>query len=618
MHLARVKLKNFRCYQQEMAIDVGDFTALMGRNDAGKSSVLDALGIFFGRSKADRDDASKHGDPESMTITCEFDSLPDKIVLDATNETTLAKEHLLNSSGRLEVVHVYNGTQKVPGKKVFLRAHHPVDDGAHDLLALKITELRKRAKEVGAELEGVNQTVSAELREAVRVAVGVTSFEERLLPVSEDATKAIWSKLEAALPSFFLFGADRPSTDQDAEAQDPMKAAVEVAVASQREALNGIAASVTQQLTDLIDTTVEKIKSISPTIAEGLTARLNDELKWESVFKVTLHGDNHVPLNKRGSGVRRTVLLGFLQAQAELKSTGSNIIYAIEEPETGQHPDMQRALLNAIRDISERQGFQVLLTTHTPTLGRLVAHDSLRFIEVADDGTRSVAESGDHTSRAVADALGILPDHNVGVFVGVEGKHDMNFLCTISRILATTEPGIADLGRLEADGKLIFVPAGGSNVALWVSRLREFDIPEFHIFDRDKQPPANPHYKEYEDKHNAMPGVTAVHTSRKELENYIHVDAVSDARPELKPNPVGPWESMPLECARVAFLTEGSQEEWDALEKPSRKSKASNAKSWLNTDAVAHMTPERLSEMDPEDDIRTWLRQITTHATASS
>ncbi|MDM7892980.1 ATP-binding protein [Curtobacterium caseinilyticum] len=613
MHLARVKLKNFRCYQQEIAIDVGDFTALMGRNDAGKSSVLDALAIFFGRSKADRDDASKGGDPEAMTITCEFDSLPDSLVLDATNETTLAKEHLLNADQRLEIVHVYNGTLKSPSKKVFLRANHPTNENASDLLSLKIADLRKRAVAVGASLEGVNQTVSAELREAIRVAVGELNLEERALPVSEEGTKIIWSKIESALPSFFLFGADRPSTDQDAEAQDPMKAAVEVAVASQRDALDAIASTVTEELHKLIDATVERITSMSPSIANGLNARINDELKWESVFKVTLHGVNGVPLNKRGSGVRRTVLLGFLQATAELKSAGSNIIYAIEEPETGQHPDMQRALLNAIRDISERQGFQVLLTTHTPTLGRLVSQESLRFIEVSAEGERTIAESGVATMRKVTEALGILPDHGVGAFVGVEGKHDINFLRIISRILSQTEADIPNLELWEEEGRVIFVPAGGTNGALWVSRLQGLGVHEFHIFDRDYAPPANPHYKDVADQHNEMPKVEAVHTSRKELENYLHLDAVREARPALNIDPVGQWESVPKACAKSIFLETADETIWDALDRGSQKSKANSAKSWLNTDAVERMTPARLSAVDAEDDIRTWLRRIASY-----
>ena len=609
MRLTHVKLSNYRCYKEEIVVEVGDFATLIGRNDAGKSSILEALAVFFGRTKLDRDDASKHGDPEAMTITCEFDSLPESLVLDATNGTSLTTEHLLNAANRLEVVHVYNGTLKVPTKKVYLRANHPTNGEADDLMSLKITDLKKRAQAIGADLTDVNQTVSAELREAIRQAAGELTFEERLLPVSEDGTKAIWAKIEAALPAFFLFGADRPSTDQDAEAQDPMRAAVEVAVASQREALDAIAESVTTQLTTLIDTTVEKIAEMSPTIASGLTAKLNDELKWESVFKVTLHGENQIPMNKRGSGVRRTVLLGFLQAQAELKGAGGNIIYAIEEPETGQHPDMQRALLSAIRDISERDGFQVLLTTHTPTLGRLVPEEALRFIKVTGEGERSVLPGGESTSRAVADALGILPDHRVKIFVGVEGKHDINFLCRVSATLAQTEGDIEDLSKAELEGKVIFIPAGGSNVALWVSRLKELHIPEFHIFDRDTPPPSNPHYKDEEDRHNAMPHAKAVHTSRKELESYLHPDAIHAARPDVTLPAMGPFNSIPLKIAEMLFLVDHTQAEWDAL--GDRKSKANRTKSWLNTDAAEQMTPSLLTSIDTQDDIRTWLRDIS-------
>ena len=51
-------------------------------------------------------------------------------------------------------------------------------------------------------------------------------------------------------------------------------------------------------------------------------------------------GDDNIPINKRGSGLKRLVLLNFFIAEAERisqldKKTG--IIYAIEEPETSQH-----------------------------------------------------------------------------------------------------------------------------------------------------------------------------------------------------------------------------------------------------------------------------------------
>lgn len=611
MRLERVKLENFRCYHDEIDIPIRDFAALIGKNDAGKSSVLEAIAIFFGTLKADRDDASKIGDPKAMTITCEFDELPDSLVLDSANATSLASEYLLNTSGRLEVVHVYDGTLKAPSKKVFLRAAHPSADGASDLLALKISELKARAEKLGVSLDGVNKTMSAPIRAAIRDHFDSLGPVERLLAVSEDGTKDIYSRIQEELPSFFLFGADRASTDQDAEAQDPMKAAVAVAVAAQKESLEIIAVAVKEQLSALVTKTVEKIALMSPTIAAGLTPRLNDELKWESVFKVSLDGESDIPLNKRGSGVRRMILLGFLQAQAELQSGGSNIIYAIEEPETGQHPDMQRALLSAVREISERPGCQVVLTTHTPTLGKLVPEDSLRYIAVSEGNHREVLPGGDTTSTAVADALGILPDHNVKVFVGVEGKHDINHLLTISKILSQSESDIDDLGSVENIGRLIFVPAGGSNVALWVSRLRNLNIPEFHLFDRDTKPPANAKYKQYEDSHNKLANCEAVHTQKRELENYLHIDAIRLARPDLSLTDVDEFDSIPLMCAQSVYAAEGLNTSWDDLTKESRKSKTNSVKTWLNTHAVAHMSAEMLTAVDPDDALRGWLRRIT-------
>jgi len=614
MRLIGVSLENFRCYQERVHVPLGDFAALIGKNDAGKSAILEALAIFFGVQKADRDDASKHGDQTRMTISCHFDELPEHLVLDVSYKTSLAAEHLLNAAGVLEIEQVFDGTLKAPSKKIFLRANHPSVSGADDLLTLTRPNLSKRAKELGVDLTDVNESINAELRAAIRGHFDDLALAERLVPVSAEGTKEVYGKIQQELPSYFLFSADRPSTDQDIEAQDPMRAAVELAIASQKVKLDQVAEEVISQLQALVEKTLEKITAMSPAIAAGLSPRIGEDLKWESVFKVSLHGESDIPLNKRGSGVRRMVLLGFLQAQAELKSAGAHVIYAIEEPETGQHPDQQRALLNAVRGIAEREGCQVIMTTHTPTLGRLIPEDALRYIQVSDTGERRALPIGEETFEAVSRALGILPDHRVKVFVGVEGKHDMSFLTILSKTLSGTDSSIADLGDLETRGDLIFVPAGGSNVALWVSRLRKLAIPEFHLFDRDLRPPANPKYKKVEDQHNVIDGVEAVHTNRRELENYLHLDAIRAARPDFGFTDVDPWDSVPMMCAKAVHEADGGGGEWGALEKEKTKSKANSAKSWLNTDAVTHMTPAMLDEADQDGDLRTWLRKITSLA----
>ncbi len=47
MKIHSLKLKNFRGYKDELSISFGDLTAFVGRNDVGKSTILEALDIFL-------------------------------------------------------------------------------------------------------------------------------------------------------------------------------------------------------------------------------------------------------------------------------------------------------------------------------------------------------------------------------------------------------------------------------------------------------------------------------------------------------------------------------------------------------------------------------------------
>ena len=42
-----IKIKNFRSYKEETIIRFDDLTVLVGRNDIGKSTILEALDIFL-------------------------------------------------------------------------------------------------------------------------------------------------------------------------------------------------------------------------------------------------------------------------------------------------------------------------------------------------------------------------------------------------------------------------------------------------------------------------------------------------------------------------------------------------------------------------------------------
>ncbi len=65
MKLAKFKIKNFRCFKDEIVIDFNDLTAFIGKNDVGKSTISEALDIFFnhdGTFNLDNDDFGHSSD----------------------------------------------------------------------------------------------------------------------------------------------------------------------------------------------------------------------------------------------------------------------------------------------------------------------------------------------------------------------------------------------------------------------------------------------------------------------------------------------------------------------------------------------------------------------------
>lgn len=350
----------------------------------------------------------------------------------------------------------------------------------------------------------------------------------------------------------------------------------------------------------MADRTVDKIKEMNPELARQLNPQIKNK-NWDSLFTVSLTGEEQVPINKRGSGTRRLVLLNFFRAKAEEDSTAkqSGIIYAIEEPETSQHPDHQVMLLKAFRDLVDQGSCQVIMTTHTPTLARKADINNIRFIERIDGIPYIYNKLDDEILKKVKNSLGALPDHDIKCFIGVEGGHDIEYFKRISRILAKTESDISDLEKAENEGAVSFIPLGGSSLELWVNRLEGFGRPEFYITDRDNPPNQPAKYQVQVDEWNAR-GATAKITRKRELENYLHPDAISSVLHNYVPLTRDDFEDIPKLFSDLSHASESNI----------NRANPSRAKKILNRECVDAMTPELLSEIDTHDEIRSWLREI--------
>lgn len=616
MRLRSLRLKNFRCFSEVTEINFDDLTAIVGKNDSGKSSILDALELFFDdKLKPDQDDCSVGASEKIIEITCVFDELPEEIVIDATHKTSLGQEYLLNNEGLLEIKREYNAALKAPKlERTCVMAEHPIGANVNDLLSLKNAALKERAKELGLDLSSVNTSINSHLRRAIRLSQGDLELKLQPLQISDlPGAKDIWERLRATLPMFFLFKADRSSTDQDEEAQDPMKAAVKVAIGKMEEQLNEVSSLVAAEIENIVGLTIENIARLDNELGAEIEPFF-DNPNWATIFKIKLKDELGISINKRGSGARRIVLLGFLQAQAQqlLEESGPSrsVIYAIEELETAQHPDKQKKLYMSIKELADSAGTQVMLTTHTPALGRLLPTESLRYVAIENEGLRGIHGGTERTYDLVASALGVLPDNGVKLFLGVEGVHDINFLCGISHVLLGCGEDYVDLEDLEERGSVVLLPLGGSSLAAWVSKLAPLNRPEVHIFDRDAGSDEEPKCRDILSEYNSQENCTAFVTGKREMENYIHPDAIKTALGiEVSVGDSDDVYANVLEKVRDA--SEGGVScSFEGCIGKRRTVRKDSIKFHLNYCCVRMMTPEMLDERDPDGEVRNWLTTI--------
>lgn len=396
MKIKSIAINRFRGYDRRVTIQIEDLLAMVGKNDIGKSTILEALDIFFNENKGpvklDKDDINRsclEAGEECVEIEVEFSELPSELVLDSTNKTTLKNEYLVTSTGTLHVIKRY---PRAGREKVYLRALHPTSPECADLLSKKVRELQAIVKD--RDIPCKDKTKSAELRKAIWSNVKDLQLQDCEIEVAKIDAKNIWEQLKAHMPLYTLFQSDRKNSDGDSEVQGPMGIAVREILGDPkiRSQLADVAETVKARLDEVASRTLEKLSEFNPEVATSLNPVLPDssDLKWPDVFKkVSISGGDEVPINKRGSGVKRLVLVSFFIAEAERRQKESNapdIIYAIEEPETSQHPDHQRYLIDALLKLSKTSNTQVLITTHSAEVVRCLDFSNILLIAGRGEG----------------------------------------------------------------------------------------------------------------------------------------------------------------------------------------------------------------------------------------
>lgn len=620
MKLSKIKLHNYRCYSGDVTMGIDDLTCIIGRNDVGKSSIMEALDAFFNDNNINKSDltATAPANDQVIEITCYFSDLPAELVLDSSAMCNLDEEGLLNVNKELEIKRVWDCSGKTLGKTTYLHCNYYDDPEADGLLSKKKDSLKSFMQTNGiALLEGGRWTVNKDMRCAIRAHYNMHDRSEKYIKVdgilgTEDNIKSIWKPISEQLPIYALFKMDRLLSDKDGNIQDPMKLAIEEALKVEeiQQKLRDVEDYVKNHTSQIADATIKKLANFDSKLAEHLQSSFNKECKWSSVFDIALLNENNIPLNKRGSGIRRLVLLSFFQAQAEAKKQEKNapaIIYAIEEPETSQHPEHQLEIIHSLIALSEQPSTQVLFTTHSANLVCEIPIESIRYVlaesnleiktPVLPDG-----KPDESILSEIIDRLGILPSptDKVKVLLYVEGNNDISALKGYSKLLFDNHLIAEDI---MSSTKVGIVITGGSSLRYYIDNkyLDGLGKPSVHIYDNDKA-----EYQAYVAKVNGErnPFKKAFNTSMLEMENFLCKEAIEEAYADnghvVVLSDIQHNTDVPIMVCR-AFNSD-----WDLLDEDKRAKKESKVKKLLNTQAVAKMTIPRLEFRGVKEEIKGW------------
>lgn len=593
---------------------------------------MEALEIFFNNELVKIDQSDLNNDAKNsgnyiIKIKLSFQlNGGENIIIDSTNPTNPYNEFLLNDH-YLTLVKTYNCSSPIRATsiKLYLECQYPRVLSEDPLINQTQVKLKKFVIDNELNEFVSDNRINAQLRMAIYNNYLTDEQRLDLVPIeidlskTSDDTKNLKSSIEKNLPLYFLFQSDRANKDSDKDVQNPLNTAIQKALLKPliKNKLDEVENLMKLEIEEIGNATIAKLNEMDSNIASSLQPDYSKTPEWKSVFKFSFTGDD-IPINKRGSGVRRLILLNYFRAEADRVSRendSNDVIYAIEEPETSQHPDYQLMLINALIELSQVN--QVIITTHTPQIAKIVDIKSLIIIIKDVNGNIIEFDNEEDKIEAIINSLGILPDleiNNVSIVkvaLCVEGPTDISFFENISQAI----PELNSIIDIKNDPRVLTIFLGGSTLEHWVNNkyLEKLNIPEVHIYDSDinqvEQKNKNK-YKRFVDIINARGNNDyAYETEKAEIENYIHPELIKNCYlietcyHEGDSNWLEKWALNDL----PTFINSNTDKTNPTIEPISSKRMS---KKHLAEELSKNMTKDYLDDLDSFSEISGWFKKI--------
>jgi putative ATP-dependent endonuclease of the OLD family len=401
LKFTKISVTNYKGLK-ESDCKLSEFVCIVGENNAGKSSLLQAILLFVNGSKLSKD--AFYDQTKDILITVNVSEVSDEALSRLGEEheqklkkyvvqenITLARRYSTDGSSKLRVI------ASVP-KDLKYRAE-TVDSTLSGKKGKDIVDLlRVMYPEIGDEADISSVTTQKRAKELIEAYVSKLQpddlvLEDIPLPTGFD------NSIRAILPEPIYIPAvkdfiDDLKTKESASFGKLLNILLDVIEEDLAEAAETFE-SLRKKLNRIqnpdglvVDDRMDRVKRIESTIQDNLKETFRDvrieleipppEIKTVLSNAAILADDGvRGPIDNKGDGFKRAITFSILRAYVQLsqdkdwrkdpddqKPTRERFIFLFEEPELYLHPKAQNILFEALSLIAQRH--QTIVTTHSP------------------------------------------------------------------------------------------------------------------------------------------------------------------------------------------------------------------------------------------------------------
>ena len=417
MKLTHLHIQNFRSCK-DVSIDIGNVHALVGANNAGKSSILRALDFLFNPSTKLLNEEAFWSKDTSLEIRVEA------VFSDLTSNEKEALGAYLNADGTFHMGRSARmGARAGESEPDSEQGEDKIGIGQHCKKPVPKLEWLQESKINGTNIkewwkkkdELIVNGISFVDFLGVTTAPTVSTWKEKAkefldthgakIPKIDswiDNPKGYANVLKGTLPFFVLVPAVRDVTEESRGTKSSpfgklLYAILDTVAGEKRSQIESILGEVSKQMNrnggaervPLIADTENKLNTLLKDFFTGCDLEIEFQTPTLEVLLSSprLYVDDGFrnSVENKGHGLQRAVIFTILRRYAEHMTSSSdgkkrNLILAIEEPELYMHPQAQRTIRRVLRRIGEG-GDQVFFSTHSSLLVDVAYFDEIIRME---------------------------------------------------------------------------------------------------------------------------------------------------------------------------------------------------------------------------------------------